>query len=81
MCLVAMREGQLNEAVPYCVASHCSVSKETVTRNIQEERKVVQKGWLSPASGSEKASEEQGKEQNFSSLDEHLSWQGASRII
>lgn len=58
MCLVA----QLTEAVCCCVDSQCSVSKETVTRNIQEELKVVQEGWLSPASGSEKALEEQGKE-------------------
>lgn len=55
-----MREAQLNETVPYCVAFHCSVSKETVTRSIQEELKVVQRGWLFPASGSEEASEEQG---------------------
>lgn len=58
MCLVA----QLNEAVPCCVDSQCSVSKELVTRNIQEELKVVQEGWLSPPSVSEKALEEQGKE-------------------
>lgn len=57
MCSVA----QLNEAVPCCVGSHCCVSKETVTRSIQEELKVVQEelkvvqeGWLSRASGSEK---------------------------
>lgn len=60
-----MREAQLNEAVPYCAAFHCSVSKETITRSIQEEPKVVQKGWLVPALGSEEASEEQGKEQEF----------------
>lgn len=57
MCLVA----QSNEAVPCCVDSQCSVSKETVTRNIQEELKAVQEGWLSPAYGSEKSLEEQGK--------------------
>lgn len=62
MCLAA----QLDEAVPHCVASHCSGSKETATRNMQEELKVVQEGWLSSASGSEKAWEEQGKNRNFS---------------
>lgn len=61
VCLVA----QLNEAVPCCVGSHYSVSKEIVTKNMQEEQKIVQEGWLSPASGSEKAREEQDKEWEF----------------
>lgn len=65
MCLAAVREAQLNEAVPYCAASHCFVSKETVTRSIQEDLKVVQKSWLSSASLCEEALEEQGKEQEF----------------
>lgn len=60
-----MREAQLNEAVPYGEASPSSVCKKTVTRNILEELKFVQKAWLSPASGSEKALDEQDKEQEF----------------
>lgn len=66
VCLVA----QLSEGVPCCVGSHCCVSKETVTRSIQEELKAVQEGWLSRASGSEKAWDEQGKNRNFSWLND-----------
>lgn len=42
-----------------------AVFPKKLPRNIQEELKAVQEGWLSSASGSEKAWEEQGKNRNF----------------
>jgi len=81
MCLVAMREPQLNETVPCCAASHCSVSKETITRNVQKEPKVVQRAGSPQLLALRKLRRSRVRNRNFSSLDERLSWQDVSRIV